>query len=153
MRIYIKYKKETEEKLDKKYGKKISIVSKTAYFTENDKEIKKKVLDVKFKNVDILDRTEIDMFNYINKNYKILEIVRLSRKFIDLHKVEKEKNFLKALEKVQSKMKPIYVRKNKYWWVGVEKLHNPIKIEDLVKEFYRIGLGMGLVPSDFVNKE
>lgn len=117
--------------------------------------IKKKVLIICFKNRDILDRFEIDTYKIIVDLCKEFMIKKFSKCFIDLHNVESTKEFKESLALISERAKPIYIRKNeKYWWIGVENMPSKeFQIEPTLKEIYRVGLGMGLVPNDFINED
>jgi len=134
-------------KLKGKYGGKISCKEQLI----EEKGIAKKILDVSFKNKDILDRSEIEIFNYIQRNCKVIKIVKFSRGFMDLHKVSKTENFKKTLEILKEKINPMYItlgKDGKYWWIGMNDVGKEFDIEEMTKEMYRLGMGMSLVPLD-----
>ena len=119
----------------------------------NGKE--RKVFELSFKNNDILDRTEIDIFNYIKKNCELIEVVKFSKGFRDLHKVSKTREFEESLKIIRKKIKPIYIKmgsKKQYWWIGVDKHKGDFDIEEMTKEIYRIGMGCGLVVLDLIRR-
>ena len=123
--------------------------------TLKENEVEKKLFKVSFRNKDILDRTEIDIFNYIQNNCRLIEVDKFSRGFIDLHKVSKTAKFQDALKILQDKIKPIYIKlgnDSKYWWIGIENYKDALNIEQMTKEFHRIGAGLGLHSLDLIRK-
>jgi len=81
------------------------------------------VASVKFKNANIFDRSELDIWDYLMKNCEIIKIIKFSKAFIDLHMLEGSEKFINALNMLRDKIKPIYIKKgdkNKWWWIGVD---------------------------------
>lgn len=103
--------------------------------------------ELKFKNKDILDISEINIYNYVKANMKIKKILRFSKKFVDVHKVGNTSKFKEALKVLLPKINPIYIKQNKCWWVGVEDI-DEMNIEAMTKEIYKVGLCIGIIPQD-----
>lgn len=155
MKLLLENNKKIEQDLSKKFGREIRMfVNKYPVGVDKKGEhIYEYFLEIKFINKDILDNKEVVIYNYIKKKYKIKEILVLSKKFIDLHNVEKTEEFQKALEEIKPKIVPLQITKNRYWWIGLKNHTKDIDIENTIKEIYRVGMGMGLVISDFVKNE
>ena len=170
MKLILKYDEQIKTKLLKKFGENIRLTNLKKYYFEGNEingenryrlrdEGYKEDFDTKsfmiisFKNQDVLDRNEIETYNYIKKNYKILEIQVFSKKFIDLHEVTETKEFQKAIKELEPKIKPMYVNKSSnYWWIGFKDINGDFDVEKQVKEIYRVGLGLSLIPCDFVGE-
>ncbi len=139
------------KELKDKFGDKI--LYNNLIISEKGKE--RKVFELIFKNKDILDSTEIDIFKYIQKKCELIEVVKFSKGFKDLHKISKTKEFEEALKIIRKKIKPIYIRlgrKEEYWWIGVDKHKGDFDIEYMTKEIYRCGLGLGLICLDLIRR-
>ena len=120
-----------------------------------EKGRERKVFELVFKDKDILDRTEIDIFNYIKKNCELILVVKFSKGFMDLHKVGDSSEFKEALKILRKKIAPIYIKlgkDKKYWWLGVDDYKGELNIEDMTKEIYRIGLGMNIIPLNLIRR-
>ena len=138
--------------LKSKFGDK-KILYNSVIIKEGEKE--SKIFEITFKNKDILDRTEIDIFNYIKKNCGLIEVVKFSKGFKDLHKVGKTPEFEESLKILRKKITPLYIRmgrKKQYWWIGIDNHKKDFDIEEMTKEIYRCGLGLGLICLDLIRR-
>ena len=171
MKLEIDKTEENEEKLKSiknDFKDKIKHKNTIKYYDENDEEIldllivkdmhdkgikpkSKNYIIISFNNNDVLDKTEIEIYNRFNKDFDKFKIIIFSKRFIDLHKVTKTKTFQKAYKEITKKIKPMYIKeKEKYYWIGIENFTDKIDITKTIKEIYRIGCGMCLIPSDLV---
>lgn len=113
------------------------------------------------KSKDLLDISEFMMLETLNMKgspYIINSLEKLSKSFIDLHDNETrfESKFTNALKRLKEKIKPhFYIKKSKtFWWVGLTKgTKLNMKNKEIIREIYRIGCGLGLVPVDMTLQE
>lgn len=107
---------------------------------------------ISFKNSSIFDTTEFDIYKYIKSKYEILNIIKISRSFEDIHNVENSDEFKGNIKDIQEAIKPFYLIKNDRWWIGLDNFSpdNDFEIEKTIREIYKIGLSCGLVPRGMI---
>lgn len=106
---------------------------------------------LKFTNKSTFDKTEFDIYDYIKGKYEILTIEKISRSFVDIHEIENTKEFKENIKDMQEIIKPFYMYKKEYWWIGLENANpNDLDIQKTIREIYKIGLCCGLVPRGMV---
>jgi len=165
MKLYIKYKDDREygqidSDLKKEFSNKVKIrntrfVKSGEKLTNNELSKRQMIMEVKFSNNPLFDDSEDKIFNYIRKNYRIVLIQKISKRFNDIHKVGNTKTFKEAVIELNKTMSPIYIIKNGYWWIGMENIDKikEFDVKEAIKQFYELGMGLSLIPSDFIQNK
>jgi len=125
-----------------------------------DKEAGFYKLIIKSKNIlDFSEKVMLDTLRSDSSPYKVVGIKTFSKSFVDLHDNENQsrQEFRRALKHVEDNMgKTHYVKKGEnFWWVGTKSNKSVLELStnDLFREAYRIGCGLGLVPQDLTISE